>query len=147
MSSTIKRPSEHFLPKIFLTHLRYHYSKLQSQTSLQSTTLKHSHKASKRNINMCIIKIRTHLCGERLYNNTKWPCAYENQADLLEISLESPGRLPVPLLLYEIGRLRALCEAQKTEEHFCNYYSSCVACVNTYARLGPAEVTRRLTPG
>jgi hypothetical protein len=96
---------------------------------------------------MCVIKIRTHLCGRRIPYNTELPCIHRNQADLLGISLEFPGSLPVPLIQAEIKRKKALCNAEKTEEIFCKFYQGCVACAEASARLGAAEVARRLTRG
>jgi hypothetical protein len=135
---------------IFFEQNCFHPLPLQKSSNSNVSTIKSSQeviKTSKTNIKMCITKIRTHLCGERLPHNRMWHCAHKNQADLLEISLESPGRLPVPLLRYEIGRLRALCEAEKREEHFCNFYQGCAACAKTSESLGPAEAARRLTTG
>ncbi len=63
----------------------------------------------------------------------------------MEISLEFPGRLPVELIRWEIICLTRLCESQATEKVFCDLYVLCGDCVATAARLGKAEVARRVT--
>jgi hypothetical protein len=74
----------------------------------------------------------------------KRACSHRNKADLLALSLEAPGNLPIALIQAEIERLTKCCEAEAEERQICEYFGDCSACVLALSRLGPAEVARRL---